>query len=381
MGDVEEVADEIGDRVGVELDGPEELRTIGGHQVAEQALFVAEVRVEAFFTGAGGAGDAVDPGSGKAVLGKFGACCGENLLAELGRRSHRRIITNELVRLLGLVEQRRTDKGERPMRAADVLDPTIATMPRGGPDASWLDRRFQTEALEYLDREDVSDEVKQRVITMLDRVGTLAKHHEKYARAALKAVSDIPNPRILELGAGHGKLSAKILELHPSATVTVSDLDPTSVDNIAAGKLGTHPRARAQVIDATAIDAADNSYDLVVFALSFHHLPPAVASRAIAEATRVGKRFLVIDLKRQAPLKFALSSALLMPAHLLLMPFASARPALHDGFISMLRAYSSAAFKALGRVADPGMQVDILPPPSRLGPPMTAVMFSRPSGH
>lgn len=107
--------------------------------------------------------------------------------------------------------------------------------PRGGPDASWLDRRFQTDALEYLDRDDVPDEVKQKIIGVLDRVGTLTNLHEKYARIALKLVSDIPNPRILELGAGHGKLSAKILELHPTATVTISDLDPTSVANIAAG--------------------------------------------------------------------------------------------------------------------------------------------------
>ena len=157
--------------------------------------------------------------------------------------------------------------------SVDALDEAIATMPRGGPDASWLDRRLQTDALEYLDRDDVPDEVKQNVIAILDRVGTLANLHNKYARTALKVISDIPSPRILELGAGHGKLSSKILELHPTATVTVSDLDPTSVDNIAAGKLGTHPRARTQVIDASAIDAEDNSYDLVVFAMSFHHLP------------------------------------------------------------------------------------------------------------
>lgn len=150
------------------------------------------------------------------------------------------------------------------MGEANIREQAIATMPRGGPDASWLDRRFQTDALEYLDRDDVPDEVKQKIIGVLDRVGTLTNLHEKYARIALKLVSDIPNPRILELGAGHGKLSAKILELHPTATVTISDLDPTSVANIAAGELGTHPRARTQVIDATAIDGHDHSYDLAV---------------------------------------------------------------------------------------------------------------------
>lgn len=34
------------------------------------------------------------------------------------------------------------------MGEANIREQAIATMPRGGPDASWLDRRFQTDALE-----------------------------------------------------------------------------------------------------------------------------------------------------------------------------------------------------------------------------------------
>jgi ubiquinone/menaquinone biosynthesis C-methylase UbiE len=264
------------------------------------------------------------------------------------------------------------------MATTDTLDPAIATMPRGGPDASWLDRRFETDALEYLDRDDVADEVKQKVISMLDRVGTLTKQHEKYARTALNVVADIPNPRILELGAGHGKLSAQILKLHPTATVTVSDLDPTSVANIAAGELGQHPRARTQVVDATAIDAADGSYDLVVFALAFHHLPPAVATRAIAEATRVAKRFLVIDIKRQSPLATLLFPVFALPLNLVFVPLSWIGPGLHDGFISALRAYSPSAMEALGRAADRRMNIEMLPSPTRFGPPSLTVVFSRP---
>jgi SAM-dependent methyltransferase len=251
-------------------------------------------------------------------------------------------------------------------------------MPRGGPDASWLDRRFQTEELEYLDREDAPDEVKQRVIGMLDRLGGFFKLHEKDARTALDVIKDIPSPRILELGAGHGKLSAKILELHPTATVTVSDLDPTSVANIAAGALGANPRVRTQVVDATAINAADDSYDLVVFAQAFHHLPPAVAYRAIAEATRVAKRFLVIDLERRKPLGFILFAGLRPLLQLLALPSASLRPLLHDGYISALRAYSPAALEALGRAADPAMRIEFRPRAQGFGPQSIAVLFSRP---
>ncbi|OBI14118.1 class I SAM-dependent methyltransferase [Mycobacterium sp. E2497] len=264
------------------------------------------------------------------------------------------------------------------MAKEKVSDGSVATMPRGGPDASWLDRLIETDALEYLDRDDVSDEVKQKVIGMLDRVGTRTKQHEEFARTALDVVADIPNPRILELGAGHGKLSAQILELHPTATVTVSDLNPASVANIAAGELGRHPRARIQVIDATAIEAADNSYDLVVFALAFHHLPPAVACRAIAEATRVAKRFLVIDLKRQHPLATVLQPVLMLPTMMTLVPWSWIQPGLHDGLISALRAYSPSALRALGRAADPQMGIEMLSTARRFGPASQSVVFSRP---
>ncbi|ASL15298.1 MULTISPECIES: class I SAM-dependent methyltransferase [Mycobacterium] len=267
------------------------------------------------------------------------------------------------------------------MGTAKTLDQTaVATMPRGGPDASWLDRRFETDALEYLDRDDVSDEVKQKVIRMLDRIGTLTNQHETFAQLALDVVGDIPNPRVLELGAGHGKLSAKILELHPTATVTVSDVDSTSVANITASELGTHPRAHAKVIDATAIDAPDDSYDLVVFALAFHHLPPAIACRAIAEATRVGKRFLVIDLKRRTPLATLMFPVMALPVNLALLPWSWIPPSVHDGFISALRAYSTSALEALGHAAGPGIRVEVLPSPRRLGMPSNAVVFSRPDG-
>lgn len=253
-----------------------------------------------------------------------------------------------------------------------AVRPAIADMPRGGPNASWLDRRLQTDALEYTDRYDIPDEVKQKVISGLDWMGARTGQHERYARTALALVADVPNPRVLELGAGHGKLSAEILKLHPTATVTISDLDPTSVANIAAGELGDHQRVRTQIVDATAIDADDDGYDLVVLAQAFHHLPPATACRAIAEATRVGKRFLVIDLKRQPPLLMLLSALAMAP--LAVVP--RLKPLMHDGFISELRAYSRSAFVALAKAADPQMRIEFLPSASR--PKPTIVVFCRP---
>jgi hypothetical protein len=63
----------------------------------------------------------------------------------------------------------------------------IASMPWGGPDASWLDRRLQTNRLEYLDRDDV-DDLKRRVVCSLNREGRLLGHHKKFARTAVGEV-------------------------------------------------------------------------------------------------------------------------------------------------------------------------------------------------
>src|SRR5215211_1122111 len=155
---------------------------------------------------------------------------------------------------------------------SEILD--IEHMPRGGPNASWLDRRLETDCPEYLDHDDVDDRLKRSVVRSLDRTGEFFNNHEKFARLALDEIADVADPKILELGAGHGRLSRKLLEHHPTAEVTVSDVDPTSVANIAAGELGDHPRSTVRAIDAADIDAPDGYFDLAVFALSFHHLSP-----------------------------------------------------------------------------------------------------------
>lgn len=232
-------------------------------------------------------------------------------------------------------------------RVADIAD-----MPRGGPDASWLDRLLQTDRPEYLDRDDVDEKVKRGVVRGLAWMGELFKENDRIAELVLAEVADVADPRILELGAAHGGLSRAILNQHPTATVTVSDVDPTSVAALAASDLGSEPRAQVRTIDATAIDAPDRSFDLAVFALSFHHLPPEPAARVFAEGTRVADTLLIVDLPRPpAPLHLAKVLSLIPPA--VVWPFA------HDGLISSMRAYSPSALRALAAHADPAIEVEI----------------------
>jgi SAM-dependent methyltransferase len=228
----------------------------------------------------------------------------------------------------------------------------IDRMPRGGPDASCLDRLLETDRLEYLDRDDVDYRVKRSVVRALEWTGDVFGHTERFARIALDEVADVADPKILELGAGHGGLSRKLLEWHPTAELTITDVESESVAAIAAGELGEQPRATVRHMDATAIDAADGYFDLAVFALSFHHLPPPLAARVFAEGTRVADKLLIIDLPRPPA-----------PLHLLrlatMLPLAPVIPFVHEGVISSLRTYSPAALRALAAHADPGIDVEL----------------------
>ena len=234
--------------------------------------------------------------------------------------------------------------------AGDIVD--IDRMPRGGPKASCLDRLLETDRLEYLDRDDVDEKTKRSVIRALEWTGDVFGNTERFARIALDEVADVADPKILELGAGHGALSRKLLDWHPTAQVTITDVEQASVTAIAAGDLGDEPRASVRAMDATAIDAPDGHFDLAVFVLSFHHLPPAMASRVIAEGTRAASKLLIIDLPRPPS-----------PLHLVrlatMLPFAPWVPFVHDGVISSLRTYSPSALRALAEHADPTIAIEL----------------------
>jgi SAM-dependent methyltransferase len=228
----------------------------------------------------------------------------------------------------------------------------IDRMPRGGPDASCLDRLLQTERPEYLDRDDVDDNVKRSVIRALEWTGEFFGNTEKFARIVLDEVADVPDPKILELGSGHGGLSRKLLEWHPTAELTVTDVETQSVKAIEASDLGDHARATVREMDATAIDVPDRHFDLAVFAFSFHHLPPSLASRVFAEGTRAATKLLIIDLPRPpSPLHILRLAAML--------PLAPLVPFVHDGVISSLRCYSPSALRALAAHADPEIHVEL----------------------
>lgn len=160
------------------------------------------------------------------------------------------------------------------------------------------------------------------------------------ARRAL-ALTDVTEPRLLELGALHGELSRRLLRTSPTARVTVSDIGEDFVAAMQDSDLARHPRADIRRIDATRIDADDDTWDVAIFAFALHHLPPTLVVDLLRETTRVAHVLLVVDPVR-SPLLYAALPPFVIP---------SQPPALHDGMISARRAYSRSALQAIGDAA------------------------------
>ncbi|MGP4090281.1 class I SAM-dependent methyltransferase [Streptomyces sp. KR55] len=213
--------------------------------------------------------------------------------------------------------------------------------PRGGPGAPWWDRLYETDRAEWIDFIDHPDprlaERARRGLRELDRFQRASLAYRTFSRLALAESGQQREPRILELGAGRGHLAEQLLRDHPTAHVTVSDISTDSVQAFRTGPLGDHPRVTTRVIDATAIDAPDHTWDVAVFTMSLHHLQPAQVRMVLREGTRAAHRLLIIDAWRH-------------PAYLAIVPLLlllGGAAAAHDGTISLRKAYSPSALHAL----------------------------------
>ncbi|TDC59936.1 class I SAM-dependent methyltransferase, partial [Streptomyces hainanensis] len=208
-------------------------------------------------------------------------------------------------------------------------------MPRGGPHASRLDRWFETDAVEYLDRPDLGH-LHAGILRAVDRQYRLIGAYRTFADLVRRAAPG-PRPRILELGAGSGRLAAELLRGIPTARLTVSDVDPGTVTRLRAGPLGHHPRARVRRLDATAVDAPDRSHDLAVLVAALHHLDPGQVADVLREGTRVAGRLLIVDGWRHPALLGLVPVALLVGGW----------PNAHDFTVSLRRMYAPAALRAI----------------------------------
>jgi SAM-dependent methyltransferase len=110
-----------------------------------------------------------------------------------------------------------------------------------------------------------------------------AEHRPDYARAAVRwALERAPGPRVLDLGAGTGKLTATLVAL--GADVIAVEPDPAMLAELRRGL----PAGRALSGNAEGIPLPDASVDAVLAGNALHWFDMAVAGPEIARVLALG---------------------------------------------------------------------------------------------
>jgi ubiquinone/menaquinone biosynthesis C-methylase UbiE len=104
--------------------------------------------------------------------------------------------------------------------------------------------------------------------------------------------------QLLDVGCGSGTFLAETLRRYPGVAAAGVDADPEILE-IATRRLRRHGiRVTLHVARAEALPFPDESFDVAVSTLTFHHLPSATKRTALAEVYRVlrpGGRLLLVD--------------------------------------------------------------------------------------
>ena len=116
----------------------------------------------------------------------------------------------------------------------------------------------------------------------VDEVDT---HSAEPTAALLHRVAVRPGDRVLELAAGPGSLGVTLSELSgPTGSVVLSDIAPGMVE-VAGRRNAGNANVTVAVLDASAIDRPDDSFDVVICRMGLMFAPDP--TRALAEIARI----------------------------------------------------------------------------------------------
>jgi ubiquinone/menaquinone biosynthesis C-methylase UbiE len=123
-------------------------------------------------------------------------------------------------------------------------------------------------------------------------VADVDEHTAEATRAFVDAAAIAPGDAVLELAAGPGTLGETWSALAgPDGRVVLSDVAPGMVE-VARRRNGALPNVDVALVDLSAIDAADASFDVVVCRMGLMFAQePAGALREIRRVLRPGGRF------------------------------------------------------------------------------------------
>lgn len=112
----------------------------------------------------------------------------------------------------------------------------------------------------------------------------MAKHPESFLQR-VESVVPLHDKLVLDIGCGDGLRTKGIAEV--ARHVVAIDPDATALKT--ARKDNHHPRVVYQHGNAVRLKFPDQSFDVVIFTMSFHHIAPKKMPRALDEALRVTK--------------------------------------------------------------------------------------------
>ncbi len=173
----------------------------------------------------------------------------------------------------------------------------------------------------------------------------------KLRGSVIEALELQPGMRLLELGAGPGRLAIQIKQQHPAVSIETIDADVSMVARAQRNAARAGLDIAIHAGDMTQLPEL-GTFDRVYSTMTFHHLSPEAKSAALVEARRVlrpGGRFVVGDFGRpRDPLQWALFAWFQQP----LDGFRNTRPhrdgryerAVRDAFANVR---STAAWKSI----------------------------------
>ena len=112
-------------------------------------------------------------------------------------------------------------------------------------------------------------------------------------RRVLGVLRGLAPDDLLDIGSGRGVFLWPLLDAFPELRVLAIDRKAQRVEDVQAVTAGGITRLTASVMDATRLDLPDKAHDVVTFLEVLEHIPHP--DRALAEAVRVARRFVVVS--------------------------------------------------------------------------------------